>query len=213
MRSGKKDKTTRGSTRSQKELDTLTIDREDKNNNDDDRLIQNCTSCHYCVRIIMAEDTLLCACTNGQRELEARFFDFKWWVLCQDDARCWTSDSKKREKPLEPEMPIPGTETIVGSLRDEIIASASKREALQTLEKYRRDIPITEKKKPKKSGVPKKVTAERSCHNCYFCVTERTISGASWCHCSNPARSVDVSPGKPWVESRLDLPCWKSRQE
>lgn len=213
MRSGKKDETTRGSARSENEPEKLTEEREVDEHNYEEEEVRSCNNCLFCVRIIKAGENLLCACTNGERELEARFYDFKWWVLCQNDARCWKSNPRKQEKKLEPEMPTPASQAIIVSLRDEIISSSSKREALLTLEKYRRDIPAQKKERPKKPSVPTKVVSERSCHNCYFCVTERTISDASWCHCSNPARSIEVSPGIPWVESRPDLPCWKAKQE
>ena len=213
MRSEKEDKATRRSDRSQKNSDELTMDKQEEESNNDEEITRNCNNCFYCVRIVQAGDHLLCACINGERELEARFFDFKWWVLCQNDARCWKSDPKKQEKQLETEMPTPSSEAIMVSLGDEIISSSSKRDALQTLEKYRRNFPTQRKEKPRKSAVSEKANSERNCHNCYFCVTERNISGACWCHCSNPARSVEVSPGIPWVESKPDLPCWKSRQE
>ncbi len=213
MRSEKEDKTTRRSVRSQEDPDEFTMDKEAEESNNNEEFTRRCNNCFYCVRIIKAGDDLLCACINGERELEARFFDFKWWVLCQSDARCWKSDPKKQEERLESEMLTSASESIMVSLRDEIISSSSKREALQTLEKYRKDIPAQKKDRPKKAPVSKKETSERSCHNCYFCVTERTISGAYWCHCSNPARSIEVSPGIPWVESRPDLPCWKAKQE
>jgi hypothetical protein len=213
MRSGKKDKTTRRPTRSQKELDTPTIDNEDKNNNDVEEFVPSCTNCFYCARVIKAGNSLLCACTNGQRELEARFFDFKWWVLYQSHARCWKIDPKKREKQFEPEMLTPEAEVVVESLRDEIISSSSKREALQTLEKYRKMPPARKDKKPKKPRVSKKAVSLRGCQNCYYCVTERSLSGSSWCHCSNPGRSIEANPGTPWVKSRLNLPCWKARQD
>jgi len=234
-----------------KESDTPTTDEEDKNTHIIEEVFECCTSCFNCVRVIKVENTELCACTNSQRELEARYFDFRWWVLCQNHAGCWKSKSKKgldithgtlidldseedkktkemeiqqddddMTRPtiyaietssdvVEPEIPTPETEAAVEFLRDEIISNSSKREALQTLEKYRKALPVKREKKPEKPIVSEKASPVKRCQNCYFCVAERNIGGSCWCHCTNPGRSTKESPGKSWVKSRLNLPCWR----
>jgi hypothetical protein len=230
-------------------------DKEDTNNRAIQETSENCTNCFYCARVMKVGDTLLCACTNSLRELEARYFEFKWWVLCQNHAGCWegnpdrgrdriqkhsikpktregqeietvetqlrtkdptssTSDTTETiSKRFEPEIPTPEVEAAVKFLRDEIISSSSKREALQTIEKYRKETPVRRKKKPEKPVSSEKTSLMKKCQNCYFCVAERTIGGSYWCHCTNLSRTTEERPGKSWVKGRINLPCWKSREE
>jgi hypothetical protein len=240
--------------RFRKEPDIVTTDEEDTNNNIIKEVFEKCTSCFYCARIIKVGESVLCACTNSQRELEARYFDFKWWVSCQNHVGCWKSNpnrdfdailrrrielrlevgQKEIEKEvktddanlprptieiietssdvLEPEIPTPETEAAVKFLRDEITTSSSKREALQTLQKYRKAALVKREKKPDTPVVSEESSLVKRCQNCYFCAAERIIGGSCWCHCTNVGRSTTESSGKPWVKSRLNLPCWKTTQ-
>ena len=100
----------------------------------------------------------------------------------------------------------------VDFLQDEIGASESKRKARKTLEKFRKDRPAT-KKKQVIPVVSEKLSRMKPCQNCYFCVRERKIAGSSWCHCTNPGRSIDVVCKGSWVKSGLNLPCWKPTQD
>lgn len=96
-------------------------------------------------------------------------------------------------------------------LQDEVGASESKRKARKTLEKYRKDQPVS-----KKEGTPvisEKISPVKTCQNCHFCVGERKVSGSCWCHCTNQGRSSHVVVKGSWVMSRLNLPCWKPPQE
>ncbi len=99
----------------------------------------------------------------------------------------------------------------VDFLQDEVTTSVSKREARETLEKYRKDIPVT--KKSASPIVSEKMAPVKSCQNCYFCIGERKLGGSCWCNCSNPGRSSHAVSKGSWVKSRLNLPCWKPTQE
>ena len=102
--------------------------------------------------------------------------------------------------------------TSVEFLQDEISFSQSKRNARKTLEKYRKDRPIS-KEKEITPIISKKRAPIKRCQNCYFCVGERKVSGSCWCHCSNPGRSTHAVVKGSWVKSRINLPCWKPPQD
>jgi hypothetical protein len=211
---------------------------------------ENCTNCYYCIRVLKIGDSLLCACTNNERLLETRFFEYKWWVISQEHPGCWKSpvetdvdagfrqktepvigsaqESDEKKSPTAEGLPAtsglaprkppemvteldPETEMALTFLRDEVISSSSKRKALATIEKYRKDPPAKrDRKKKAKSATSEKISPVKSCQNCYFCAAQRSISGSIWCHCTNPGRSTEATAtGKSWVKSQLNLPCWK----
>jgi len=97
-------------------------------------------------------------------------------------------------------------------LQSEVKSSESKRAARKTLEKYRKDQPISKKKEVTPVISEKRAPIKR-CQNCYFCIGERKVSGSCWCHCTNPARSTHEVAKGSWVKSRMNLPCWKPPQE
>jgi hypothetical protein len=208
---------------------------------------EGCQTCFYCTRVLKVGESFLCACTNNERKLESRYFEYKWWVICQDNPPCWKSPPKSsmdsilrrniehtledeqtheetefREKETPPHKPPvivteldPETEKALAFLRDEVISVSSKRKALETIEKYRKE-PLAKREKEKKKApvVSEKVSPVKTCQNCYYCAAQRTVGGSIWCHCSNPGRSIDAtSTGKSWVKSTIDLPCWKALKE
>jgi hypothetical protein len=190
---------------------------------------ENCQNCFYCTHVLKVGESFLCACTNNARELEARYFKYKWWVICQDHPPCWMSRPVSgmdaiRQHRIEPPADRPHeivteldpeTEEALAFLRDEVISVSSKRKALETIEKYRKEPPIEPRKEKKKAPVvSEKISPVEQCQNCYYCAAQRTLGGSVWCHCSNPARSIDAtSTGKSWVKSTLNLACWKAMKE
>ncbi|MGY5872564.1 MAG: hypothetical protein RTV72_09980 [Candidatus Thorarchaeota archaeon] len=54
-------------------------------------VFESCQSCFYCANVKLLGDHIICACTNAERELEARYARFKWWVISQPNPSCWTS--------------------------------------------------------------------------------------------------------------------------
>jgi len=100
----------------------------------------------------------------------------------------------------------------VDFLQDDVESGVSKRKAIKTLEKFRKeDIPVT--KKSASPIISEKISPVKSCQNCYFCVGEKKLSGSCWCHCTNSGRSAHAVSNGSWVKSRLNLPCWKPTQE
>ncbi|MGY5860625.1 MAG: hypothetical protein RTU63_14745 [Candidatus Thorarchaeota archaeon] len=97
-------------------------------------------------------------------------------------------------------------------LQDEVKSSESKRAASKTLERYRKDPPISKMKEVAPIISEKRAPLKR-CQSCYFCVGERKVSGSCWCHCTNPARSTHAVAKGSWVKSRMNLPCWKAPQD
>lgn len=214
-----------------------------------EKISENCQSCFYCTRIINVGDTPLCACSNSEREGEARYFDYRWWVICQDHLGCWKSPpkssvdevhrrktkpesikdagqsgreaqtqgipSEQKRKPPEVITELdPETERELAILRDDVISSALRRKALQTIEKYRKDPPRKRGRKKKKAPVvSEKTSPVKKCQNCYYCASQRTLSGSCWCRCSNPGRSIEITGGGVWIKSKLNLPCWKRMEE
>jgi len=237
------------------ELDSSTSEKTMEKNADVEEIFESCQGCFYSTRVVRVVETLLCACTNSERELEARYSNYKWWVISQKKPRCWRSPPKsaidailrrrielysedgqnieRREVQLDEANPIrpvagdtkissvsieateltPKTQAAVEFLRDELITSSSRRGALKTLEKYRKELPVVREKKKEKPVISEKMSPMRRCQNCYFCVAKRSFNGVYWCHCSNPGRSIEASPGISWVKSRLNLPCWKPLQD
>jgi hypothetical protein len=100
----------------------------------------------------------------------------------------------------------------VKSLQGEMKSSEAKHATRKTFEKSREKIADSGMKKTAPI-VSEKRTPIKRCQNCYFCVGERKISGSCWCHCTNPARSTHAVVRGSWVKSRMNLPCWKVRQE
>jgi hypothetical protein len=221
-------------------------ERREERKTDVEDFSENCQTCFYCARVIKVGESLLCACTNRERKLEARYFNYKWWVICQDNPGCWKSSPKsntdailrRKSEPLadsakvqpDDELPVtsdqlirkppevlteldPETEMALAFLRDEVISSSSKRKALETIEKYRKDPPTKRPRKKKTPVLSEKIPPVKKCQNCYYCAAQRTIGGSCWCHCSNPGRSIEAISGKAWIKSQLNLPCWKPMQE
>jgi hypothetical protein len=96
---------------------------------------------------------------------------------------------------------------------EEYQAKLMKKEALRTIERYRKDEPL-------KLGLPdnnKPVTSEKmqklkNCQNCYYCAATKKVGGSWWCQCTNPGRSKQVeSVAHNWVKGRIGLPCWRER--
>jgi hypothetical protein len=209
---------------------------------------EKCQTCFYCTRVLKVGESFLCSCTNNERKLESRYFEYKWWVICQDNPPCWKSppmgsadailhrkfeapseseqEAEKTEVMVEKRSPThrppeivteldPETEKALAFLRDEVISVSSKRKALETIEKYRKEPPAKqEKKKKRASVVSEKISPVNTCQNCYYCAAQRTVGGSVWCHCSNPGRSIDAtSTGKSWVKNTINLPCWKAVKE
>jgi hypothetical protein len=101
-----------------------------------------------------------------------------------------------------------------------------KKEAKKTLAKYRKDpgissnemveeksTPIKRKKKHELPVLSEKLSPVKRCQKCHYCVTVRTIGGSSECSCTNAGRSTEGSPEKRTIKSRLNLPCWKTKQQ
>ncbi|MDH4214178.1 MAG: hypothetical protein OEV85_09675 [Candidatus Thorarchaeota archaeon] len=218
-----------------------------------EEISKSCQNCFYCAHVVKLDDTLLCACTNSEREHETAYSN-KWWVIGQDNPRCWKNPPKSEldamqrlnidhasesdqtrdrgdgqldkvdsillgagkpktsSESIKASEQAPETVAAVEFLRDELRLSSSRKTALETLKKYRKDAPIAKEKIKEQPIVSEKISPVRRCQNCYFCVAERTLSGSCWCHCSNPGRSIEAIPGKPWVKSKLNLPCWKAMQ-
>jgi len=105
-----------------------------------------------------------------------------------------------------------GMQVVKEFLENEVSSGEVRRKARQTLEKYRKDTPVFEKK-----GISPVVSEKRApikrCQNCYFCTKEKKISGSCWCHCTNPARSTHAVVKSGWVKSRMNLPCWKPKED
>lgn len=96
---------------------------------------------------------------------------------------------------------------------EEYLSKLHKKEAKKTLQKYRRDEPISQEEPRKRSERPvvsEKITQMRKCQNCYYCVATRKVGGSWWCHCTNLGRSTESDiQTQSWVKSKLNLPCWK----
>ncbi|MHA1289285.1 MAG: hypothetical protein ACTSPB_18010 [Candidatus Thorarchaeota archaeon] len=97
-------------------------------------------------------------------------------------------------------------------LQDEVKSSESKRVVRKTLEKYRKEIPVSTKNEVAPI-ISEKQTPLKRCQTCYFCVKEKKASGSCWCQCTNPARSTHAVAKGSWVKSRMNLPCWKAPQD
>jgi hypothetical protein len=234
--------------KAKREPKRLKEEREEERKADAENFPERCQTCFYCARVIKVGESFLCACKNSERKPEARYFNYKWWVICQDNPGCWKSPPKSSmdailRRKVEPlpeseqeadeiegkageELPAhkppeivteldPETEMALAFLRDEVISSSSKRKALETIEKYRKDPPAKRPRKRKKKApvVSEKIAPEKKCQNCYYCAAQRTIGGSCWCHCTNPARSIEGTNGKSWIKSQLNLPCWKPMKE
>lgn len=90
-----------------------------------------------------------------------------------------------------------------------------KHNALETLKKYRRDIPLKVCKGEEALEGPivsEKIVPLKRCENCYFCVDNKRVGGSSWCHCTNLARSTESATAASWVRSRLNAPCWRREE-
>ena len=116
------------------------------------------------------------------------------------------------QSPLEDSELTEGMQVVTEFLDSEVSPREAKRRARQTLEKYRKEEPISEKKRASPVTSEKRAPIKR-CQNCYFCVKEKKISGSCWCQCTNPARSTHAIVKAGWVKSRMNLPCWKPMQE
>ncbi len=123
-----------------------------------------------------------------------------------------TDDELESPKPQEEPELTERAKVAVEFLRHEIVTSEAKRNALKTLEKYRRDYPRPVMKK-EKMVISEKHTPFKNCQSCYFSIRERKISGSYWCHCTNPARSMHAITRGSWVKSGLNLPCWKPQPD
>jgi hypothetical protein len=116
------------------------------------------------------------------------------------------------QKPLDESQLTERMRVAKEFLEHEITSIEAKRKARQTLDKYRKDEPIFEKK-GKSPVVSEKRAPIKRCQNCYFCAMEKKISGSCWCHCTNPARSTHAVVKGGWVKSRMNLHCWKPMQD
>lgn len=109
---------------------------------------------------------------------------------------------------------------------EDYVTSMLKKDAMKILAKHRKEpetsanenpeeknTPIKRKKREDAPVLSEKLSPMRRCQNCYYCVTVRTIGGSNWCNCTNPGRSTEGSPEKRWTKSRLNLPCWKTKQQ
>ncbi|RDE14922.1 MAG: hypothetical protein C4K48_05295 [Candidatus Thorarchaeota archaeon] len=124
-------------------------------------------------------------------------------------------------------LDIPDNRSRSADVTDEdYVTSMLKKDARKTLAKYRKEpetssndrhaeksTPIKKKEKYEPPVLSERLFPMRRCQNCYYCVTVRTIGGSSWCNCTNPGRSTEESPEKRWIKSRLNLPCWKTKQQ
>jgi hypothetical protein len=99
-------------------------------------------------------------------------------------------------------------EALDSLFREEIIA-IHKHNALETLKKYRKEIPYEVKKPKERLTVSEKMAPIRKCETCYFCVNNKRVGGSSWCRCTNLGRSANTNVAASWVRSRLDAPCWR----
>lgn len=116
------------------------------------------------------------------------------------------------QSPMEESELTEGMQVVKEFLEEEISSGQVRRKARKTLEKYRKDVSIFEKKGEAPVVSEKKAPIKR-CQNCYFCAREKKISGSCWCHCTNPARSTHAMVKGGWVKSRMNLPCWKPMQD
>ncbi len=109
---------------------------------------------------------------------------------------------------------------------EDYVTSMLKKDAKRELAKYRKESATSSNKmleekstfikKKRKHGPPvlsEKLSPVRRCQSCYYRVAVRTIGGSSWCNCTNSGRSAEGSPEKRWIESGLNLPCWKTKQQ
>ncbi len=109
---------------------------------------------------------------------------------------------------------------------EDYVTSMLKKDAKKTLAKYRKEpetsanerseeknTPIKRKKREDAPVLSERLSPMRRCQSCYFCVAVRTVGGSSWCNCTNPGRSTEGSPEKRWIKSRLNLLCWKTKQQ
>ncbi len=104
-----------------------------------------------------------------------------------------------------------GMQVVTEFLESEVSSGEVRRKARQTIEKYRKDAPTSEKRVT--AVVSEKKAPIKRCQNCYFCVKEKKISGSCWCQCANPARSTHAIVKAGWVKSRMNLPCWKPMEK
>ncbi|TFG98381.1 hypothetical protein E4H12_06220 [Candidatus Thorarchaeota archaeon] len=116
------------------------------------------------------------------------------------------TQSPKEEPALTGRMKV-----AVEFLENDVTTSEAKHEARKTLEKHRKDPPVSKKKEI--PVISEKRAPVKACQNCYFCVKEKKVGGSCWCHCTNPGRSTHAIVKGSWVKSRLNLPCWKQQQE
>jgi hypothetical protein len=91
-----------------------------------------------------------------------------------------------------------------------------KRKALDTLKKYRKDNPIiTPRKRGKKAVIrSSKSTTIKRCQNCYYSTSSRKLGANWWSTCTNAVKSIEGRPNTfLWVESKLNLSCWKGKDQ
>ena len=115
------------------------------------------------------------------------------------------------QKPLDESQLTERMRVAKEFLENEISYSEARRKARKTLEKYRKDVALFEKKGVSPVASEKRAPIKR-CQNCYFCAREKKISGSCWCHCTNPARSTHAVVKGGWVKSRMNLPCWRAME-
>ena len=108
---------------------------------------------------------------------------------------------------------------------EDYVTSMLKKDAKKTLNKYRKGPEASSKGMPEEKTalnkrrkqeppvLSEKLSPVKRCQNCYYCVTVRTVGGSSWCNCTNPGRSAEGNPQKRWIKSRINLPCWKTKEQ
>ncbi len=98
---------------------------------------------------------------------------------------------------------------------DYLLKRKAKRNARQTLDRYRKDEPLPtppEISPVKEEDQTRKISPIKTCRNCYFCTNFRVIGVDWYAICSNTGRSRSAEGSRLWIKAERNLSCWRKKE-
>lgn len=94
----------------------------------------------------------------------------------------------------------------------EFVNHMLKIRARRTLDKHKRDAPLSPVQAEAKEASPNGISPIKTCRNCYFCMNFRVIGVDWYAACSNTGRSRKAEGSTLWIKAQHNLPCWRQKK-